>query len=151
EDQLTRSLHRLNLGCLDVCLLHNPEYFLEQAQRRGQTAGPARQEFYRRMRAAFAHFEKEVRAGRIAWYGVSSNTFGAEATDPEATSLTRMVEEARAAASESGLAEESHHFAVAQLPMNLYEHTPLSNAKEGGAGDLSSLDCARANGIGVLV
>ena len=27
QDQLTRSLDRLQLETLDVCLLHNPEYF----------------------------------------------------------------------------------------------------------------------------
>jgi aryl-alcohol dehydrogenase-like predicted oxidoreductase len=151
EDQLTRSLQRLELECLDACLLHNPEYFLEQAHRRGQSADAAREEFYRRIRAAFVHFEKEVHAGRIAWYGVSSNTFGAEAMDPEATSLTRMLEEARAAAKEAGLSEESHHFAVAQLPMNLYERGPTSVAKEGAAGNLSSLAFAQAQGIGILV
>jgi len=150
-DQLTRSLHRLKLGALDICLLHNPEYFLEQAHRRGQSAPQAREEFYRRLRAAFVHFEQEVRAGRMAWYGVSSNSFGAEPMDPESTSLGRMLEEARAAAKEAGLAEESHHFAVAQLPMNLYEQGPLTVAKEGPAGDLSCLAFAQAKGIGVLV
>ena len=38
-DQLTRSLERLKLERLDVCLLHNPEYFLEEAHR--QAADPA--------------------------------------------------------------------------------------------------------------
>src|SRR5262249_44675048 len=31
EDQLARSLGRLGLETLDVCLLHNPEYFLSDA------------------------------------------------------------------------------------------------------------------------
>ena len=34
DDQLTRSLERLNLETLDVYLLHNPEYYLSWAERR---------------------------------------------------------------------------------------------------------------------
>jgi uncharacterized protein len=151
DDQLSRSLERLKLACLDVCLLHNPEYFLEQAHRHGQDEQSARQEFYRRIRAAFAHLEKEVQAGRIAWYGVSSNTFGADPADPEATSLGRMLEEAGAAAQEAGSGGGSHHFAVAQLPMNLFEHGPFTVRKEGPAGNRSCLALAAENGIGVLV
>jgi len=151
EDQLTRSLQRLKLTCLDACLLHNPEYFLEQAHRRGQGPGSARQEFYRRIQAAFAYFEKEVQAGRIAWYGVSSNSFGAEPADPEGTSLGKMLEAAGAAAQEAGSGGGGHHFAVAQLPMNLFEHGPLTVRKEGPAGNRSCLALAAENGIGVLV
>lgn len=32
EEQLTLSLDRLGLQTLDVCLLHNPEYFLSDAK-----------------------------------------------------------------------------------------------------------------------
>jgi aryl-alcohol dehydrogenase-like predicted oxidoreductase len=144
EDQLGRSLSRLKLDRLDVCLLHNPEYFLEDAHRQG-TGGieSARRSFYAR--------EEEVKRGRIGWYGVSSNTFGMPVSDPEATSLGRMLEAAREAASEAGLPPGDHHFAVAQLPMNLFEHSPLTVKKEGAAADLSTLAFARENGIGVLV
>jgi aryl-alcohol dehydrogenase-like predicted oxidoreductase len=56
-DQLTRSLERLRLQTLDVCLLHNPEYFFTDAVQRGLRADElqaARSEFYRRIQAAFA-------------------------------------------------------------------------------------------------
>lgn len=149
EDQLTRSMQRLRLACLDVCLLHNPEYFLEQAHRQGQDGQSARQEFYRRIRAAFGHFEKEVQAGRIAWYGVSSNSFGADPADPEETSLGKMLEAAGAAAQEAG--SGGHHFAVAQLPLNLFETGPATVQKEGPAGNRSCLTLAAENSIGVLV
>jgi aryl-alcohol dehydrogenase-like predicted oxidoreductase len=151
EDQLQRSLQRLRLDSLDVCLLHNPEYFLEHAHRRGEPVESARTEFYARLREAFVHLEKEVRAGRIAWYGVSSNSFGADPADPEATSLGRMLAMAAGAAVEAGHGAGEHHFAVAQLPMNLYEHGPLTVLKEGPAGDLSTLELARRERIGVLV
>ena len=151
EDQLDRSLRRLGLQKLDVCLLHNPEYFLEQAHRKGEPVEAARGEFYRRMQQAFSHLEREVQAGRIASYGVSSNSFGADPADPEATSLGRMLEAARQAAVDAGLDPGGHHFGVAQLPMNLYEHGPLTMLKEGAGGNLSTLDLASREEIGVLV
>jgi len=149
EDQLDRSLSRLRLERLDACLLHNPEYFLGH-DRGGRSAGDreaAREEFYRRIRVAFVHLEREVRRGRINWYGVSSNSFGTPPEDPESTSLGRMLEAAREAGSESG----EDHFAVAQLPMNLFEHGPATLAKEGAAGDKPAVAFAAENGLGVLV
>src|SRR5688572_11447801 len=41
EDQLARSLGRLRLDALDVCLLHNPEYFFSDAQHRGAASSSA--------------------------------------------------------------------------------------------------------------
>ncbi|HEV8336357.1 MAG TPA: aldo/keto reductase [Candidatus Polarisedimenticolia bacterium] len=152
-DQLGRSLRRLGLERLDACLLHNPEYFLEHPPAGTGTGGleELRRIFYSRVRSAFTHFEKEVRDGRIAWYGVSSNSFGAPPGEPGATSLGRMLEEARAAAAEAGLPPEKHHFAVAQLPMNLYERDPLTVRKEGPAGDESTLGFAERSAVGLLV
>jgi aryl-alcohol dehydrogenase-like predicted oxidoreductase len=83
-DQLPRSLGRLRLAALDVCLLHNPEYFLADAKRRH--VGPLaalRDEFYRRLAEAFRFFESRVAAGTLRWYGVSSNTAAAAPEDPE--------------------------------------------------------------------
>jgi len=153
EDQLGRSLSRLRLDRLDVCLLHNPEYFLEEVQRSGTAGGleGARRGFYGRLRASFLHLEEEVKRGRISWYGVSSNTFGKPPGEPGATSLGRILEAAREAAAEAGLAAGDHHFAVAQLPMNLFEDAPLTVKKEGPAGDRSTLAFAAESGVGVLV
>ena len=116
DDQLTRSLDRLGLECLDVCLLHNPEYYFSDAVKRGK--GPLselRNEFYRRLTQAFRHFEEEIQRGRLKAYGVSSNTSVAAADDREATDLTRMLEAAQRAGG------ENHHFRVLQLPFNLLE------------------------------
>ena len=142
-DQLDRSLGRLGLETLDVCLVHNPEYFLSNAVRRGE--GPLsklRDEFYRRLEQAFAHFEKEVERGRIRFFGVSSNTCTRPADDREATSLSRMLAAARAAGG------EQHHFRVLQLPMNLAESGALF---EQNNDDKTVLELARDAGIAVLV
>jgi uncharacterized protein YyaL (SSP411 family)/aryl-alcohol dehydrogenase-like predicted oxidoreductase len=145
-DQLTRSLERLQLETLDVCLLHNPEYFLMDAHERSYgTLDKRRQDFYARLAGAFGYLEEQVRAGRIRAYGVSSNTVTRPANDPEATSLTRMLEAAR------GGAGADHHFQVLQLPLNLYEAGAALEKNDGPDGKSTVLDTARAAGIGVLV
>jgi uncharacterized protein len=146
QDQLDRSLARLGLQTLDVCLLHNPEYFFSDAKRRGLGSLAAlRDEFYRRMMEAFRFFEGQVAAGTIRWYGVSSNTATAPAADPEATSLTRMLLAAR----EAGGAD--HHFRVLQLPMNLFEAGGVLEHNNGPENRETVLECASREGIGVLV
>ena len=138
QDQIDRSLARLGLQTLDVCLLHNPEYFFSDAKRRGLGPLPAlRDEFYRRMMEAFRFFEGQVAAGTIRWYGVSSNTATAPAADPEATSLTRMLLAAR----EAGGAD--HHFRVLQLPMNLFEAGGVLEHNNGSARSLPGAARAR--------
>jgi uncharacterized protein YyaL (SSP411 family)/aryl-alcohol dehydrogenase-like predicted oxidoreductase len=149
-DQLTLSLDRLGLTTLDVCLLHNPEYFLSEAAHRGEKDLPAlRAAFYGRLERAFAYFESQAAAGRLQYYGVSSNTVTAPADDPEATSLARMVEAAQAAAKSAG--SEAHHFRVLQLPMNLFESGAAVTANTGAADRQTVLEYARQTGIAVLV
>jgi aryl-alcohol dehydrogenase-like predicted oxidoreductase len=136
QDQLTASLERLDLATLDVCLLHNPEYYLKDAHERSYgTLEKRREEFYRRLAESFAYLEAEVAGGRLRWYGVSSNTVAGPATDPESTSLARMLEAARAAGG------DGHHFRVLQLPLNLLE----------GLGATETVQAAAAAGVAVLV
>ncbi len=145
-DQLQRSLHRLQLQTLDVCLLHNPEYFLSDAKKRDRRPLEAvREEFYRRMCKAFAFFETQVKAGTIRCYGVSSNTAVSPASDPEATSLTRMLR----AAKEAGGTD--HHFRVLQIPMNLFEAGSVLERNTGDGDRQTVLEAAVEAGIGVLV
>jgi aryl-alcohol dehydrogenase-like predicted oxidoreductase len=97
-DQLTSSLDRLGLTTLDICLLHNPEYFLLEARHRSVAdIQKLRTEFYDRLQRAFAYFETQVAAGRLQYYGVSSNTIASSADDPEGTSLSLMVQAAEKA------------------------------------------------------
>jgi uncharacterized protein len=149
-DQLTRSRERLGLETLDVCLLHNPEYFLMDAVHTGRgTLDEARREFYRRLTDAFRFLEDCVAGGILGWYGVSSNTVAHSVDDPEATSLTRML----AAAREAGGA--GHHFGVLQFPLNLFEAggaLERNNPPDAPASARHTvLELASAEAVGVLV
>jgi len=146
KDQMERSMRRLRLRSLDVCLLHNPEYFLTDAHRRGVAdLETTRAAFYARLSAAFAFLEEKVRDGTLRSYGVSSNSAVAPAGDPEATSVSRMLQ-----AAEKG-AGPGHHFRVLQIPMNLFESGGALTANTGPDGGLTALDAARFAGLGVLI
>ncbi|MCY4613990.1 MAG: DUF255 domain-containing protein [Nitrospira sp.] len=154
DDQLSGSLDRLGFATLDVCLLHNPEYFLSDAKQRKlivdtSTLDELRTEFYRRIEQAFVYFEQQIDAGRIQYYGVSSNTSTAGPADPEATSLSHMLEAAQRAARQTG---KSHHgFRVLQLPMNLFESGALLTANTGPGQTTTVLEFAQAHQVAILV
>ena len=147
KDQLARSLDRLGLATLDVCLLHNPEYFFTDAKKhgRGRDLDVLRAEFYRRVQEAFAFFEQTVTRGEIGCYGVSSNTLVAAADDPEATSVTWFLK----AAEEAG--GRDHHFRVLQFPMNLFESGGALLVNSGPERGQTPLEAAAATGLAVLI
>jgi aryl-alcohol dehydrogenase-like predicted oxidoreductase len=122
-------------------LLHNPEYYLTYSS----ISDPLRREreYYRRIKDAFIHLEKEVNKGRIAYYGISSNTFGEKNTKRNFTSLESIIE----------LANEispKNHFAVIQFPMNLIESGGIKNLNQKNESK-SVLQIAEENRIGVLI
>ncbi|HET8720989.1 MAG TPA: aldo/keto reductase [Nitrospira sp.] len=149
-DQLDASLDRLNVATLDVCLLHNPEYFLSEAAQRGEgQLEKLREEFYGRIERAFAYLERQVAAGRLSWYGVSSNTVGRDAQDPESTSLFHLLSAAARAAASCGVSQ--HHFAVLQCPMNLFEHDAWSRPNTGPNHDKTVLALGQQEDLAVMV
>lgn len=114
EDQLERTLERLNLATLDVYLLHNPEYYLSWAERRPLPLDEARQTYYQRIRLAFEYLEQAVSDGRVQSYGISSNTFPESARRYTFTDLSRIWQIAQEISPD-------HHFRWVQLPLNLLE------------------------------
>jgi len=141
ETQVRLSAERMQAGYIDVYLLHNPEYYLEDIAHH-RPLGPADyDEFYRRVQSAFRFLESEVAAGKIRWYGVSSNNYLSPASTSGHTSVARTLEAAEAAAA-------NHHFRVVQLPMNLYEP---GGALEPNNGGHTMLEFCREQGLGVLV
>ena len=133
DTQIRLSSERLQLDYLDVYLLHNPEYFFE-------TRPGAHEEFYRRIGEAFRYLESQVAAGRLRWYGVSSNHYIYPASDPTLTSIARTLAAAEAVS-------PNHHFRVVQLPLNLYESGAALEPNNEGR---TPLEFCREHGLGVL-
>ncbi len=143
EDQLERSLARLQLSSLDALLLHNPEYFLSHAKKQHAPLQEARAEYYRRIANAFAFLERKAAEGKIAWYGISSNTFPRPSSDSEFTALEEVW----------NIAERltpHHHFAVIQFPMNLFESAAVFEKNQSN-GTQTLLQFAREKGLATLV
>jgi uncharacterized protein len=144
ERQLQISLDRLRVACIDIYMLHNPEYFLAAGWKNGERdIHVLRDEYYRRIREAFRWMEAQVAAGRIRWYGVSSNTLPASADDPEFTSLERLLETAQAVATD-------HHFAVIEFPLNLFEQHACF-VQNHAKNTRTLLETAQAHHIGTLI
>jgi aryl-alcohol dehydrogenase-like predicted oxidoreductase len=141
EAQIGRSSQRLQLEMIDVFLLHNPEYFLNHQSYGKKLEAMDHDEFYRRIGQAFRFLEDQVQAGKIRWYGISSNNYGLALSDPTMTSVQRCLAEAEGITS-------SHHFRVVQLPLNLYES---GGALEKNNDGKTVLEFSRQHGLGVLV
>ncbi|MEN9810704.1 MAG: hypothetical protein RLZZ488_2271 [Pseudomonadota bacterium] len=141
-DQLERSRTRLGVECLDVFLIHNPEYMLKAFEHNAVPAEQARVEFYAQLKRCFTALEDAVGRGWLRAYGVSSNTLGATTDDPTAVSLQRLVDTAKAVS-------ENHSFKVVQCPLNWVEVNPI--AVESADDQDNTLSLAQKLGIGVLV
>lgn len=149
-DQFEASLERLGLSALDVCLLHNPEYFLLEAKQRGnEDLSRLRDEFYRRVETAFTYFERQASLGRLGYYGVSSNTVIGHPDDPATTSLSRMWEAAMMAARAVG--RTTPRFQVLQCPLNLFEAGAALTPNTGDNGRETVLTYGLTRQIAVLV
>lgn len=142
SDQISRSLERLQLKCLDCLLLHNPEYYLKWARSQEQPITAARNEYYRRIQQAFAHLESEVSAGRIRSYGISSNTFPGSSRDAAFTSLATVWDIAESLS-------PHHSFRVIEFPMNLLETGAMLEKNQPGGKTL--MEFAIAKKLGVLI
>ena len=142
REQLNRSLYRLNLETLDFYLLHNPEYYLEWAEKNSHSLELSRIEYYRRIKIAFEYLEEEVVKGRIRYYGISSNTFPAPADQPDFTCLETIWDIAEALNSR-------HHFRLVQLPFNLMEPGAVLESNQPNSS--SVLEFAQQRELGVLV
>lgn len=135
--QVAQSLRNLGLETVDVYYIHNPESQLQTVPR---------EEFDRRLRAAFEELERERAAGRINFYGVATwNGFRVAASARGHHALERIVELAREAGG------DSHGFRFVQLPVNLAmpEALVLENQPHEGA-HTSLLEVAKSLGVTVM-
>jgi len=137
ENQLQQSLHNMNVECVDVYYVHNPESQL--------SAVPAN-EFWRRLRAAFEFLEQTVTEGKIKYYGVATwNGFREEPDSHGYHSLETMVELAR------DIAGDTHHLRFIQLPVTLGMPEALffQNQKRGDEY-VTTVDAAEGFGVNVI-
>ena len=137
DNQLDQSLRNMELSCIDVYYIHNPE---------SQLGVVGREEFYARLRAAFERLEQNVAAGKIRMYGVATwNGFRVAPEAREYHSLEQIVGLARE------VGGESHGFRFIQLPYNLAmpEAFVLQNQIVNGES-MSVLEAAEALGISVV-
>jgi aryl-alcohol dehydrogenase-like predicted oxidoreductase len=104
---LDLSRGRLRRARLDAVLLHNPERLLE--------TGAPEDELSLALERAFAFLESEVAAGRLRYYGVSSNELP-EAAPGHVLDLDTLLELAGSA------------FVLAEFPLNLLERAAATNA-----------------------
>ncbi len=105
ENQLTRSRKNLQVDCIDVYYLHNPETQLSEI---------APEEFLKRVREAFVFLESAVVRGQLQYYGMATwNGFRQEKSARDSLQLAEI------AAIAKEIAGEKHHFRFVQLPFNL--------------------------------
>jgi aryl-alcohol dehydrogenase-like predicted oxidoreductase len=137
QNQLEQSLRNMNVDCVDVYYVHNPE---------SQLGSVSDSEFYSRLRAAFGGLEEARTRGQLKFYGVATwNGFRVPAESSGYHSLAKMV----AIADEIG--GGAHGFRFIQVPFNLAmpEALTLSNQEVDGQ-PVSTLEAAAAVGVTVI-
>jgi aryl-alcohol dehydrogenase-like predicted oxidoreductase len=134
ENQIDTSRGNLGLETIDIYYVHNPETQLSHV---------GREEFFRRLRAAFAALEKAVAAGKIRMYGTATwNAYRATPTSAEALSLTEVL---RVAEEVGG---KDHRFRAIQMPFNLaMPEAAVANTQPAGQRPSPLLQVARAHGL----
>jgi aryl-alcohol dehydrogenase-like predicted oxidoreductase len=137
QNQLDQSLRNMDLECVDVYYVHNPESQLDHV---------SEAEFYHRLRLAFERLEENRKQGKLQFYGVATwNGFRAQANSGKHHSLVRMIE----IASEVG--GESHGLRFIQLPVNLAMPEALTLGNETVDGEeVSVLEAAHRLGVTVM-
>ncbi len=137
QSQLDQSLRNMNLECVDVYYIHNPESQLQYV---------SDDEFYRRLRLAFERLEQNRAEGKLAYYGVATwNGFRTADDSGNHHSLVRMVELARE------IGGEQHGLRFIQLPLNLAMPEAITVKNEELDGEsLTVVQAAQRLGLTVV-
>lgn len=137
EDQIEVSRKNLGIETIDLYYVHNPETQLTEI---------SREEFFRRLAAAFAALEKAVSAGKIRAYGTATwNAYRVGMGSGEALSLAEVL---RVAEEVGG---KGHHFRAVQFPFNLAMREALTaNTQPTGDGPVPVLQIARKTNLMVF-
>lgn len=136
-NQLDGSLKNLDVECIDIYYVHNPETQLGKIPR---------DEFNGRLEKAFQALENAVARGKIRAYGAA--TWNGFRNDPQAKDYLSLADVVELAAKAGG---QNHHFKVIQLPLNLgmTEALSLTNQEVHGK-KLTILEAAQALDIAVM-
>jgi aryl-alcohol dehydrogenase-like predicted oxidoreductase len=134
---LAKSRQNLGLRTIDTYYLHNPEQ---------QARAVDRETLYSRIEAAFSMLEEAAERGDIGVYGCATwNALRTPRDSVEHLSLDRLVAIAH------GIAGDTHHFRVIQLPINLAmpeairQHTQTIDGNQA-----STVEAAQASGLTVV-
>ena len=130
EDQLARSLENLGVETIDIYYIHNPESQLEAVNR---------EEFDRRLCAAFEFLERAAADGRIGCYGTA--TWNGYRQEPGSRGYLSLADVAALAREVGG---DAHRFRAIQLPHNLAMPEALTSANQTVDGEQLSLLMAAA-------
>jgi aryl-alcohol dehydrogenase-like predicted oxidoreductase len=137
EDQLEQSLKNLQMECVDIYYIHNPEVQLEHIPRKY---------FYAQLHDAFKMLEHKVDEGKIHYYGLATwNGLVVYPDDKQHLPLTGVVELACMAGG------DNHHFRFVQAPLNFKlldaytSHNQIVDKTQ-----LGLLDAAQCCDIGVI-
>jgi aryl-alcohol dehydrogenase-like predicted oxidoreductase len=129
--QLEESSRRLRRPRLDALLLHNPEHYFDCEGRE-----KSQQDYYGEIQRAFELLEECVAAGKLRYYGVSSNTLAFSPNAERRTHLARLLAAAEAVST-------AHHFRFVEFPFNFAETEALTPQANGR----SLLDDIKASGL----
>ncbi len=103
--EIDKSLQNLEIECIDLYYLQNPEVQLFEF---------SREEFDDRMHQIFSFLEKKVKEGKIRRYGISTwNGFRQKKETKGLLDLNTYLDFAKK------ISEKKHHFKAIQLPINL--------------------------------
>lgn len=145
EEEITGSLQRMGLECLDVLLLHCPEFATKAAD-------VDMVEVYARIKRACEYMETEVSRGRICRYGITASFYPLRPSDPQHLVLSTIVENL----------PPNHHFQVLQFPLNFAETQCLMQGQcarspegsplvQGSGLGPSLVELCKTHGIATLV
>jgi aryl-alcohol dehydrogenase-like predicted oxidoreductase len=136
-NQLESSLSNLDLECVDIYYVHNPE---------SQLGKISAEEFDARLVNAFEALEEAVARGKLRLYGTA--TWNAYRNPPEAKDYLSLAHVVSLAEKAGG---KDHHFRIVQLPLNLGMTEALSNANQQVDGkSMTLLEAAQHLGVTVM-
>jgi aryl-alcohol dehydrogenase-like predicted oxidoreductase len=136
-NQLESSLSNLDLECVDIYYVHNPE---------SQLGKISAEEFDARLVNAFQALEEAVARGKVRLYGTA--TWNAYRNPPEAKDYLSLAHVVSLAEKAGG---KDHHFRIVQLPLNLGMTEALSNANQQVDGkSVTLLEAAQHLGVTVM-